>query len=121
MREIKRLPPVSNDLRERAGELRKQMTDAERKIWSKLRNKQTGAKFFRQRVVGPYICDFVSLDCGLVVEVDGSGHYQNESIKYDSERDEYLKSLGFDVLRFSNRDVLNNIEGVLEVIQERLR
>jgi len=121
MREIKRLPTVSKGLRARAGELRKQMTDAERKIWSRLRNKQAGAKFFRQRVIGRYICDFVSLDCGLVVEVDGSGHYQDESRRYDSKRDEYLESLGFDVLRFSNRDVLNNIEGVLEVIHERLR
>jgi len=118
---IDQLPPVTDELRKRARELRDSMTDAERRLWRRIRSRQLGAFFHRQRVVGSYICDFVSLDGGMVVEVDGSGHYQDESRRYDSKRDEYLKSLGFDVLRFSNTDVVDNIGGVLEVIQEKLR
>jgi len=120
MKKIEQLPPVSPEMRQRASELRNKMTDSERRLWRNLRIRQLGAYFHRQRVVGRYICDFVSLDPGLVVEVDGSQHYLKTGQARDKERDEYLKSLGFEVLRFSNRDVMNNMEGVLTVIKERI-
>ena len=121
MKKTWQLPPVSAELRERARNLRANMTAAERKLWRRLRSKQLRVFFHRQRVVGRYICDFVTLDPPLVVEVDGSQHFQETGQAKDKERDDYLRSLGFEVLRFSNRDVMNNIEGVLTVIADHLR
>ena len=118
---IDQLPPVSSEMRELAKELRANMTNAERRLWRKLRSRQLGNYFHRQRVVGKYICDFVTLDPPLVVELDGSQHYSEKKKKDDSERDKYLKGLGFEVLRFSNRDVMNNMDGVLQVILKNLR
>ena len=121
MKKTWQLPPVSAELRECARNLRANMTAAERKLWRRLRSKQLRVFFHRQRVVGRYICDFVTLDPPLVVEVDGSQHFQETGQAKDKERDDYLRSLGFEVLRFSNRDVMNNIEGVLTVIADHLR
>ena len=121
MRKVKRLPEVSTEMRLRAQELRREATNVERKLWKNIRARQLGVFFHRQRVVGPYICDFVSLEGNLIVEADGSQHFLETGKVRDKMRNEYLKSLGFKVLRFSNRDVMNNIEGVLEVIVEHLR
>ena len=121
MKKTWQLPPVSAELRERARNLRANMTAAERKLWRRLRSKQLRVFFHRQRVVGRYICDFVTLDPPLVVEVDGSQHFQETGQAKDKERDDYLRSLGFEIFRFSNRDVMNNIEGVLTVIADHLR
>jgi very-short-patch-repair endonuclease len=118
---VEQLPAVSPELRTRAIELRKNMNDAERKLWHNLRGRQLGAFFHRQRVIGRYICDFVSLDSGLVVEVDGSQHVTIEGKIYDKKRDTYLRSLGFEVLRFSDYDVLKNMEGVLSTIWDKLK
>jgi very-short-patch-repair endonuclease len=96
------------------------MTDAEWKLWMQIRDNQLGVKFLRQRPIGSYIGDFVSIDAGLIVEIDGSQHLQNDGPKYDKERDEYLRSLGFQVLRFSNVDVLKNIAGVVAAIREEI-
>ncbi|NQU05783.1 MAG: endonuclease domain-containing protein [Calditrichaeota bacterium] len=101
--------------------LRANMTPAERKLWRQLKSKQLGAFFHRQRVIGRYICDFVTLDPPLVVEVDGSQHYTEKMMLEDKERDRYLRDLGFKVLRFPNRYVMNNLEGVLTVIMDHLR
>ena len=120
MRKIKRLPKVTDEMRQRSDELRKDMTDVEWKLWARLKSRQLDTKFLRQRPVGPYICDFISIDAGLIVELDGSQHFNDKNIEYDEERDEYLKSLGFEVLRFTNREVLQNMEGVLEVISEKI-
>jgi len=121
MRKIKRLPEVSEVMRDRAGKLRSDPTLAERKLWRRLRMRQVGIFFHRQRVVSRYVCDFVSLDGRLVVEVDGSQHYSEVGMRKDAARDTYLLLLGFEVLRFSDREVMNNIDGVLQVIQEHLR
>jgi very-short-patch-repair endonuclease len=118
---IEQLPPVSSELRTRAIELRSKMNDVERKMWHSLRGRQLGAFFHRQRVVGRYICDFVSLDAGLVIEVDGSQHVTVEGKIYDRKRDIYLRSLGFKVLRFSDYEVLKNMEGVLSTIWDKLK
>ncbi len=116
MKVIDQLPAVSAEMRRHACELRNNMTEAEVYLWSKIKSKKLGIRFLRQRVIGTYICDFVSLDAGIVIEIDGSQHYEDEGKEYDRKRDNYLKSFGFKVLRFSNIDVLKNIEGVVSVI-----
>jgi very-short-patch-repair endonuclease len=96
-----------------AKNLRKRSTDAERNLWKYLSSKQMeGLKFRRQEPIGKYIVDFVCYEKAIVVEVDGGQH--SEAV--DSDRDIWLRSQGFNVLRFWNHDVLTNIEGVLEMI-----
>jgi very-short-patch-repair endonuclease len=95
-----------------AKNLRKRSTDAERSLWRHLRSKQIeGLKFKRQEPIGKYIVDFVCSEKSIVIEVDGGQH--SESV--DSERDAWLRSQGFTVLRFWNHEVLANIEGVLDM------
>lgn len=102
-------------LRERARELRANQTDTEGLLWWYLRDRRfNGYKFKRQHPVKPYILDFVCLEQKLVVEVDGSQH--GEQIEYDTARTVFLNALGFEVLRFSNVDILHNMEPVLEII-----
>ena len=102
-------------------ELRKNSTDAERRLWSKLRLRQLkGFQFYRQRIIVNYIVDFFCPRAKLVIEVDGGQHYSGEKYDADSKRDKYLKSIGLKVLRYSDREVLMNIDGVLENILENL-
>jgi very-short-patch-repair endonuclease len=103
-----------------ARDLRKNATDAERLLWSRLRRRQIeGFKFRRQHSVGPYICDFACLELRIVVELDGSQHVDQSD--YDVRRDAFLRSNGFRVLRFWNNDVLVRTDSVLETIFEALR
>jgi len=104
-----------------ARSLRKEMTDAERKLWSRLRRHQTGFYFRRQTPIGNYVVDFVCLKEKLIVEADGGQHYSDEGIEQDKRRDEFLESQGFRVLRFSDIEVLKNTDGVVENIVEELR
>ena len=98
-----------------ARRLRKPLTPLEAMLWRRLRGGQIGGfKFRRQHVIGPYIVDFCCAEVGLVIEVDGDSHTEQE--EYDEERTNYLKYLGHSVIRFTNRDVLHNMDGVLEVI-----
>ena len=97
-----------------ARQLRGDQTDVEKKLWSRLRNRQfLNYKFRRQFVIEPYIVDFVCLDLKLIVELDGSQH--NDDI--DAERSLFLESCGFKILRFWNNDLIDNLDGVLERIQ----
>ena len=99
--------------------LRKNQTEAERKLWKIIRNRQlAGVKFRRQYPIAGYIVDFYAPEVGLVIEVDGGQHYEDEDLEYDEMRDAYLKGLNLKVLRISNLDVLNNMEGVVERIIE---
>ena len=99
--------------------LRKNMTEAEKKLWFKLHQKQLGGyKFRRQQSIGNYIVDFVCFEKRLIIEIDGGQH--NSENKYENDRTEFLESEGFKVLRFWNNDVLKNIEGVLDVICKEL-
>jgi very-short-patch-repair endonuclease len=98
------------NLKERRISLRKSQTDAERKLWQILRNKQiNGLKFFRQYSIGNYILDFYCPAIRLAIEVDGSQHIDSE---YDEKRTSYLRLENVFVLRLWNNDVLNNLEGV---------
>ena len=97
------------------------MTDAERHLWSKLRMRQLkGFQFYRQRIIGDYIVDFFCHRAKLVIEVDGGQHYSDEMAQTDRKRDEYLQNHGLRVLRFTDTEVLNNIEGVIERILENM-
>ena len=111
--------PYNRNLKPYSRQLRKNMTDAERLLWAKIRMKQLkGYQFYRQKPIGDYIVDFFCPRAKLIVEVDGSQHFSDETTEYDRIRDEYLSSLGLRVLRFTNTEVLTHIEGVVESIEE---
>jgi very-short-patch-repair endonuclease len=98
--------------------LRKKSTDVENLLWNKLRGKQVeGLKFRRQQAIDHYIVDFVCLQKRVIIELDG-GQHALEGCK-DSERDNSLRKNGFEVVRFWDNEVLQNIEGVLEVIRSK--
>jgi len=91
------------------------MTDAERQLWSRLRGKQVlGIQFYRQKSLGPYVVDFFC--SGLVIEIDGNQHLAGEQVESDATRDSFLSGLGLTVLRFDNRQVLLEMDAVLERI-----
>ena len=100
--------------RTRAIELRKELTPAERKLWSKIRNDQLGVNFRRQHAVGNYIPDFVCIEKKLIIELDGSQHLEQQ--EYDEERTSYLESLGYKVIRFWNNEVMKDIDNVILAI-----
>ena len=79
-----------------------------------------GYKFFRQYGIGFYIADFYCPRLKLVIEVDGGQHYSDEGVAYDGQREGFLRGEGIRVVRFSNLDVLKNMEGVFESIQREL-
>ena len=98
--------------------LRNNLTPAEAKLWSLLKNSQLeNRKFRRQHSVGPYVLDFYCPSAKLCVELDGSGHYTKPGFEYDTARSEYLGCLNIKVIRFENKDVFENTEGVLEEIK----
>ncbi|OGT01547.1 MAG: hypothetical protein A2Z65_02810 [Gallionellales bacterium RIFCSPLOWO2_02_58_13] len=101
------------------------MTDAEQTLWSKLRRKQIhGVQFYRQKPLGGYIVDFYAPGARLVIELDGSQHYEQEHAQRDAVRDSYLQGLRLQVLRFNNLQVLQELEAVLgeiaRVVNERV-
>ena len=97
------------------------MTDAERKLWSLLRNNQLGVKFRRQVPFGPHVIDFYCAQARLVIELDGSQHYSIDGIQNDLERDDYLREMGQEVMRYSNTEILQNEDGVLQDISEHVK
>lgn len=100
-----------------ARKLRVSMTDAERKLWCELRQRQmSGLKFRRQHRIGKYIADFVCLETRVIIEVDGGQH----TAERDALRTQELEALGFRVIRFWNNDVLTQIESVKEAIWNEL-
>jgi very-short-patch-repair endonuclease len=104
-----------------ARNLRKNMTEAEKLLWSKLRRKQLkGYQVYRQRIIGNYIVDFYCPKARLIIELDGGQHYTSEGIEANKIRDEYMKRQGLKVLRFSDRDVFANLSLVIEKIWENL-
>ena len=102
-------------------QLRSEMTAAEARLWSKLRVKQfQGLKFRRQHGIGPYIVDFYCAERSLVIEVDGDIHGEQHQVVRDRRRESYLKSLGLQVIRYMNDDIVKNLDGVLEDLYERV-
>ncbi|PYF79172.1 very-short-patch-repair endonuclease [Marinomonas alcarazii] len=92
------------------------MPEPERRLWFHIRGRQLGVKFRRQHGVGSYIVDFYCPEKHLVIEVDGDSHYTDEARKYDIERTIYLNRKGLQVLRFTNEQVMNELDAVLNVI-----
>ncbi len=94
--------------------LRKNMTKAEIVLWSKLKGKQlNGLKFRRQCGINNYVVDFYCPELKLAIEIDGDVHAYNSRIVYDKKRQKEIEALGIKVLRYTNNDVIQNIEGVL--------
>ena len=105
------------NLKSNAQRLRKEMTDSERILWSRLRGKQIlDVQFYRQKTIGNYIVDFYAAKVKVVLEVDGSQHMNEDHEEKDKKRDIYLKNQGLEVLRFNNLQVLQEIDAVMEVI-----
>ena len=111
----------NKNLKQISRTLRKNMTDAEILLWSRIKGKQIKeVQFYRQKPIGNYIADFYCSEAKLIIEIDGGQHYEEKGIEKDEIRDEYFKNLGLKVLRFTNLDVLKNINGVLEKIYEEI-
>ena len=95
--------------------LRRNMTEAENRLWSRLRRKQLkGYQFYRQKIIGKYIVDFYCPRANLVIELDGGQHYSETGKAKDKARDDVLAVMGVKVLRFSDKDVFENIGAVVE-------
>jgi very-short-patch-repair endonuclease len=110
---------MGSNIKSKARALRRNMTDAERALWNHLRLRQMqGFKFRRQQPIGNYIVDFVSFDQKLIIELDGGQHVSQAS--YDRARTAWLEKQGFEVLRFWDNQVLTEMEGVKQVIWNKL-
>lgn len=105
-----------------AKQMRRSMTEAETILWSKLRGRQrNGWQFRRQHPVGHFILDFACVKAHLAIEVDGATHSEDAELRHDKQRSAYLQSKGWDMLRVQNADVYDELDGVLTLIDERLR
>lgn len=112
--------PRNPKLRPAAQSLRREMTPQERKLWYQfLRNLSITVN--RQKVIGNYIVDFYCHAARIVIELDGSQHYEAEGQEYDRKRDRYLRALGLTVLRYSNRDMSENFRGVCQDILQKIQ
>ena len=104
----------------RAQQLRREATPAERRLWQSLNKSQLGGfKFSRQMPIGPFICDFLCRSENLAIELDGESHDTSQDA--DAARDRYIATQGIRILRFTNADVFDNLEGVLITIEQALR
>lgn len=114
-------PNYSEALVPYARKLRRNMTDAERKLWSLVRGRQLGVKIRRQVPIGRYIVDFLCQEKKLIIELDGGQHYTPDGLKRDKARDEFLRGLGYTVLRISNIDMMKHADSVLEEVHSHLQ
>ena len=107
----------NKNLKSCSRDLRKNMTEAEKFLWSRIRGKQlNGHQFYRQKIIGDFIVDFYCPRARLIIELDGGQHFAAEGKEKDRKRDNFMIETGLTVLRFSDREVFENIEGVLEII-----
>ena len=111
-------PDIYLLLKENARKNRANMTEAEKMLWERLRCYPRPLRFRRQHIIGDYIVDFVCLEKMLVVEVDGEYHSTDEQKALDELRTEYLNSVDFSVVRFTNAQVINHINDVVAHIEE---
>ena len=110
------LPIPTKGGRQRARNLRNNMTKSEWKLWGHIQDRQLGIRFRRQHPIGNYIMDFIALKIGLIIEIDGAQHYERKIEEKDKLRTVYLEGLGLKVIRFNNYEVLTNIDGVIAEI-----
>ncbi|MFV8357340.1 vitamin B12 dependent-methionine synthase activation domain-containing protein [Flavobacterium sp. XS1P32] len=114
-------PAIYDKLKVRAKEMRNKPTEAEKMLWNVLSNKGVeGFKFRRQHIIGEFIVDFVCLEKKLIIEVDGSIHNEPEQIEHDKNRTIWLESKGFKVVRYTNQQVLNNLNTTIVSISKEL-
>nr|WP_298951297.1 endonuclease domain-containing protein [uncultured Nonlabens sp.] len=106
---------IYSTLKERASYMRKNPTQTEDIIWQELRNKKLGFKFRRQHIIDKYIVDFANVENKLIVEIDGDIHLNQK--EEDRVRQDYLESQGFKVIRFTNDEVLKNLDTVIKTIK----
>ncbi len=112
--------PRNKNLRPRSTELRNNATKQEKHLWYDfLRN--YSIPFYRQRIIGDYIVDFYCPKVKIVIEIDGSQHYEEDAQEYDKIRTKYLESIGLSVIRFSNYDVDKNFDGICQVIDNEVK
>lgn len=119
------MQPYNKNLKQPSRDLRNNMADAEQLLWQRLRRKQTlGLQFYRQKPILNFIVDFYCPKANLVIECDDGQHYTVEGLEADRARDQALAQLELNVLRFDNRQILTEIDGVLEqiycVVRQRL-
>jgi very-short-patch-repair endonuclease len=110
---------TNETLKARARDMRAEPTPAEALLWQKLRAKRLdGTRFTRQAIIGSYIVDFAAPSANLAIEIDGDTH--GHQVEYDAARTAFIERQGYRVIRFTNLDVLGNLEGVLAVIADAL-
>ncbi|NIE96097.1 DUF559 domain-containing protein [Acinetobacter sp. Tr-809] len=119
------MKPYNKNLKQASRNLRSNMTDAEQLLWQRIRRKQVlGLQFYRQKPILNFIVDFYCPAVNLVIECDGGQHYSKEGLEIDKNRDHTLSELGLITLRFSNHQILTEIDAVVEqvygVIRRRL-
>lgn len=112
--------PKGNTKLEKAKSLRREMTPHERKLWY-LFLRTYPVKIYKQRIVGSFIVDFYCAQAKLVIEIDGSQHYDKSGIVYDAERTAYLESFGLKVLRYSNREIDWEFPAACQLIDQTIR
>lgn len=113
-------PAYYGQLKEWARENRKFPTDAESVLWEAVRSKKLGHKFLFQYIIGQYIVDFLCPDAMLVVEVDGGYHSEPRQEEDDAVRTVWLENMGYEVIRFTNEEVLSELDAVLEQLYDKL-
>jgi very-short-patch-repair endonuclease len=120
LKNIIRNQPVTLEKKERARELRRDMTPAETILWRELRGDKLGVHFRRQQVIAGFIVDFYCYKAGLVIELDGGVHQTSKQKEFDVKRDEILGQMGLRIVRFKNEEVENNLSEVLDKVRRSI-
>ncbi len=110
----------NNDMLDVARRLRREMTPQEQRLWYVFLRKYP-VKFYKQRIIESFIVDFYCADARLVIELDGSQHYEDKGIKYDAERTKFLEQNGLTVVRIPNNEINRNFDGVCEYLDSVLK
>ena len=105
-------------LKEYARENRRNQTLAETFLWDNIKDEALGVKFLRQHIIGDYIVDFLARSEGLILEVDGAYHAERQQQEDDAIRTDFLQRMGYQVMRFTNEQVLYDIDGVIQQIKD---
>ena len=113
-------PDLYGPLKQYAREMRRNQTDAESALWNHIKNKQLGVSFLRQYIIDDYIVDFICRETNLIIEVDGEYHDYPEQVNYDNKRSERLIELGYTIIRFTNNEILFNLDTVLNTITKNI-
>ena len=112
------MQPYNKNLKYNARQLRNNMTEAEQKLWLRLRQKQIlGLQFYRQKPILNFIVDFYCPAANLIIECDGSQHLNEKGLKYDLMRDQVLAQLNLTILRFNNLQILHELDAVIQIIE----